>query len=106
MQYIKAVPPGFWSITAYDSATGYTLPNAIGYALGGDDELKRNADGSFTLYVQYDNPGPDRESNWLPVSTGPFYLLIRVYAPVPEIAEGLKSPASFQGPPPITAVAL
>jgi hypothetical protein len=82
MQYIKAVPPGFWSITAYDSATGYIIPNAIDrYALGSDDELKRNTDGSFTLYVQLDNPGPDRESNWLPISTGSFYLILRVCGP-------------------------
>jgi hypothetical protein len=26
---IEAVSPGFWSMTAYDSATGYTIPNAI-----------------------------------------------------------------------------
>jgi hypothetical protein len=64
---IKAIPPGFWSITVYDSTTGFTIPNAINrYALGSDDELKRNTDGSFTLFVRRDNPGPDSESNWLP----------------------------------------
>ena len=104
MQYIKAIPPGFWSITAYDSITGFTIPNAIDrYALGSDDELKRNADGSFTLYVQHDNPGPDRESNWLPISASTFYLIIRVYAPVAEVAAGLTNPATFQGPPGITS---
>jgi hypothetical protein len=60
MRCIEAVPPGFWSVTAYDSATGFTVPNAIDrYALGGDNKLKRDADGSFTLHVQHDNPGPD-----------------------------------------------
>lgn len=107
MQCIKAVPPGIWSITAYDASTGFTIPNAIGrYALGSDDDLKRNADGSFTLYVQRDHPGQDRESNWLPISTDPFYLIIRVYAPAPEIAAGLNNSATFQGPPPVTANAL
>jgi hypothetical protein len=105
MQCIKAIPPGFWSITAYDAASGFTIPNVLDrYALGSDDELKRNADGSFTLHVQRDNPGPDRESNWLPISTAPFYLIIRVYAPVREIAEGLRNPATFEGPPPIIAL--
>jgi hypothetical protein len=103
MPYIKAVAPGFWSVTAYDSTTGYTIPNVIDrYALGSDDQLKRNVDGSFTLYVQRDNPGADREANWLPLSSGPFYLIIRVYAPIPEIADALKNPATFRGPPPIT----
>ena len=102
---IKAVAPGFWSITAYDSATGYTIPNPINrYALGSDDNLKRNADGSFTLYVQRDNPGTDREANWLPISPGAFYLIIRVFAPVPEVAAALKDQATFPGPPPLMTV--
>jgi hypothetical protein len=105
MPCIRAVPPGFWSVTAYESATGFTVPNALDrYALGSDNELKRNADGSFTIHVQQDNPGPDRESNWLPISAAAFYLIIRVYAPVREIAEGLKNRASFEGPPPIIAL--
>jgi hypothetical protein len=104
---IKAIPPGFWSITVYDSTTGFTIPNSINrYALGSDDELKRNADGSFTLYVGRDNPGPDRESNWLPTSSGPFYLIIRVYAPVPDVASALKNPATFQGPPPLVQISV
>jgi hypothetical protein len=107
MQCIRTIPPGFWSITAYDSTTGFTIPNAIDrYALGSDDELKRNADGSFTLYVQHDSPGPEREANWLPISSGLFYLIIRVFAPEPDVAEGLKSPANFQGPPPLKATEL
>src|ERR1700677_825853 len=105
MECIRATPPGFWSMTAYDSATGFTIPNAIDrYALGSDNELKRNADGSFTLYVQHDSPGPDREPTWLPSSSGSFYLIIRVYAPVSDVAAGLENPASFQGPPPMVPV--
>jgi DNA sulfur modification protein DndE len=102
---IEAVAPGFWSVTAYDSATGYTISNPIDrYTLGSDNQLKRNADGSFTLYVQRDNPGGDREANWLPVSSGAFYLIIRVYAPVPEVAAALENPATFQGLPPLEPV--
>jgi hypothetical protein len=102
---IEPIAPGFWSISVYDSGTGFTVANAINrYSLGSDDTLKRNADGSFTLYVQRDNPGPDREPNWLPVSSGPFYLIIRVYAPVSDTAAALKDPATFQGPPPMVPV--
>jgi DNA sulfur modification protein DndE len=105
MPCIEAVSPGFWSITAYDSATGYTIPNAIRrYALGGDSGLTRRAEGSFTIYVQRDDPGPERRSNWLPISSAPFYLILRVYAPAPVVSEGLKNPATFQGPPTITLV--
>jgi hypothetical protein len=105
MQCIKAIAPGFWSVTVYDSATGFTVPNAIDrYTLGSDDELKRNPDGSFTLFVQRGSPGPDRESNWLPTPSGSFYLIIRVYAPVSDVAAALNDPTTFQGPPPIMPV--
>jgi hypothetical protein len=105
MYYITPIPPGFWSLTAYDSATGYTVPNPINrYALGSDDNLKHNADGSFTIYVQHDNPGPDKESNWLSSPTGPFYFTLRVYAPVPELVKALNDPATFPAPPPVVPV--
>jgi hypothetical protein len=106
MHCIETVAPGFWSVTAYDSVTGYTIANPINrYALGSDDLLARNADGSFTLYVQRDNPGADHEVNWLPISSGAFYLIIRVYAPSPEIAVALENPGTFQAPPPISLAA-
>ncbi|MFZ1959810.1 MAG: DUF1254 domain-containing protein [Methylovirgula sp.] len=105
MQCIQTISPGFWSITMYDRATGFTIANPIDrYALGSDDKFRRNADGSFTLYVQRDNPGPGMESNWLPAPPGPFYLIIRVYAPAPELAAQLKEPDQFQGPPPVVPV--
>ena len=33
-------------------------------------ELKENPDGSLTLYIQKDPPGPTKESNWLPAPDG------------------------------------
>ena len=30
------------------------------------------ADGSLDLYIQKDNPGADKETNWLPAPEGPF----------------------------------
>jgi hypothetical protein len=105
MRYITAIPPGFWSISMYDNATGYTVPNAIDrYTLGSDDDLKRNPDGSFTLHVQRDNPGPEREANWLPAPAGPFYMIIRVYAPASDVAAALSDPAIFRGPPPVVSI--
>jgi hypothetical protein len=105
MPCIEAIPPGFWSISVYDSVTGYTVPNSINrYALGSDDDLQRNTDGSFTLYVQPDNPRADRKPNWLPTSPAPFYLIIRVYAPVANTVSALEHTATFQGPPPMVPV--
>ncbi len=100
MSYITSIQPGFWSLTMYDSASGYTVDNTIGrYSLGSSDDLKKNADGSFTVYIQHDNPGPDKQSNWLPAPQGPFYVILRNYAPIPAVYERLKSPATFVAPP-------
>ena len=34
-------------------------------------DLKKNADGSLTIYMQKDDPSADKESNWLPAPDGP-----------------------------------
>jgi hypothetical protein len=105
MLYAKPVPPGFWSVTMYDKVTNYSVPNSINrYDLGSQSNLKKNADGTITLYLQHDNPGKDKESNWLPAPKGPFYLILRNYAPVPELGVALKNPATFEGPPPVLPV--
>jgi hypothetical protein len=41
--------------------------------------LKRDADGGVTLYVQHSNPGADKEANWLPSPSGPFFTVMRLY---------------------------
>lgn len=89
MTFTKELPyytPGFWSITLYDATNNYTAPNPIDrYMLGSDTpDMKKSADGSFTIYIQKDSPGKDKESNWLPSPAGPFYLTPRAYAPKPE----------------------
>ena len=35
--------------------------------------LKMDADGGLTLYVQHDLPGPSLNSNWLPAPNGPVH---------------------------------
>jgi hypothetical protein len=44
-------------------------------------DMKKNTDGSLTLYIQNKSLGPDRESNWLPAPAGPIYLVMRLYWP-------------------------
>jgi hypothetical protein len=105
MTYLQTMPPGFWSVTMYDGVTHLTVPNALGrYALGSDDDLTRGTDGSFTLIVQHDDPGADKHANWLPAPTGPFYLILRDYAPAPALVRSLQHPAEVQAPPPVMPV--
>jgi hypothetical protein len=33
--------------------------------------MKKNPDGSLTIYLQNKSPGKDKEANWLPVPAGP-----------------------------------
>ncbi len=48
--------------------------------------MKKNADGSLTIYIQKDSPGADKESNWLPAPNGPIYLVMRLYWPKDDAA--------------------
>lgn len=102
MTFKEEIPfyePGFWSITLYDSQNNYTTPNPINrYMLGSDTDLKKNEDGSFTIYIQKNSPGEDKESNWLPAPAGPFYLIPRCYAPKPEAINILNDPTSWPVP--------
>ena len=98
--FAEAIPPGFWSVTMYDGETKLTVTNPINrYSLGSDNDMKKNPDGSFTMYLQAMTPGNDKESNWLPSPKGPFYLLLRNYAPVPEAVVALRNPKGFPMPP-------
>jgi hypothetical protein len=89
------LPPvgAFWSLTMYDDE-GFQVANPLNrFAIGDRDALKYNADGSLDLYVQNENPGPDKESNWLPApNSGKLGLTLRLYAPQPQVADGRWNP--------------
>ncbi len=94
-----ATPPvdGFWSLTLYNQEHLFA-PNRLNrYSLGTKNKsLKLDADGSLTLYVQNDSPGPDKESNWLPAPEGDFSLYIRAYWPKAPILEGTWKPPTVE----------
>ena len=86
----KTPPVGaFWSTTMYDAKKRLMTENAINrYKIGSADNLKTNADGSTTIYIQNTSPGKDKESNWLPAPNEPFYMLFRMYLPDIEVLNG------------------
>jgi hypothetical protein len=84
-----SLPPvhAFWSVTIYDGKTQLLIQNPIDRYLINSPmlpNLKRNADGSLTIYIQRDSPGAGKESNWLPAPDGPIYLVMRLYWPKTE----------------------
>ena len=93
--------PGFWSVTMYDVTNNYTVPNPIDrYMLGSDSSgLKRNVDGSITIYVQNESPGPEKAANWLPSPPGGFYMTPRSYVPTAAAVQMLTDPAAWPVPP-------
>jgi hypothetical protein len=101
-------PPAnaFWSVTLYDSA-GFAVPNALNrLTLSSWMPLKYNPDGSLDLYFQNENPGSDKESNWLPAPKGPFNVLMRIYSPRSEVLIGKWNPppvVKTEGPSALSA---
>jgi hypothetical protein len=43
--------------------------------------MKKNEDGSLTLYIQKDSPDADKEANWRPAPNDLIYLVMRLYWP-------------------------
>jgi hypothetical protein len=79
----------FWSLTMYDGSDFYLVANPINrYSIGDRTPgLKRNDDGSISLYIGNASPGDDRESNWLPAPAAPFRPCMRMYQPRKEILD-------------------
>lgn len=89
------IPPAnaFWSLTIYNDKTLFVDNPINRYNLGTYTEgLKYNTDGSLDISIQNSNPGPAKESNWLPAPTGQFTLLLRLYDPQPNALDGTWTP--------------
>jgi hypothetical protein len=89
--HLETPPPvdGFWSLTMYDVPDFYLVANPIDrYSIGDRTPgLQRGDDGSVTIYMQKDSPGPDKEANWLPTPNGAFRPVMRQYQPRAEILD-------------------
>jgi hypothetical protein len=90
----KGEPPvhGFFSLTLYDDQH-FFAPNEIKrYSIGTKNkDLKPNADGSITYYVQAAAPGDS--ANWLPApKNADFSLFIRAYWPSAAVLDGSWTP--------------
>jgi hypothetical protein len=81
----------------YDQ-NGFQVPNSITrFAIGDRDALNYNHDGSLDLHIQSENPGKDKERNWLPSPPkGSLGITMRLYSPRPEVIDGRWAPPAVK----------
>ncbi|TYO66044.1 DUF1254 domain-containing protein [Bradyrhizobium hipponense] len=113
-KYTITFPPGqlppvnaFWSVTMYDGKSQLLVKNPINRYLINSPMLpamKKNADGSLTLYIQKESPGADKEANWLPAPDDKIYLVMRLYWPKPTPPSILPAGEGTWQPPGIKRV--
>jgi len=98
--HFKTPPPvrAFWSVTMYKHPEVLLVANPIKrYSIGDRTPgFMTNEDGSVTIYLQHESPGPDKESNWLPAPDGPFVLALRIYWPEQDILDGKWQPSAIE----------
>jgi len=80
------MPPAtaFWSLTLYDSANGFFMPNDHKkYSVGENAGMQLDDEGGITIYVAENQPEGVPLDNWLPLVRGDYAidLIMRVYAP-------------------------
>ncbi|HJT93909.1 MAG TPA: DUF1254 domain-containing protein [Mycobacterium sp.] len=97
------LPPvnAFWSLTMYELPQSLLVANPMNRYLINSPMLPRlvpDPDGGYTLYIQNESPGIDKEYNWLPAPKGPFTLVLRLYWPKPDALNGV-----WKAPQPVKA---
>lgn len=88
----------FWSVTAYTTGSITLLKNPQRKYLVGSytPGLKKNRDGSISIYVAQHQPKGVPAANWLPVQQKPFTLMLRVYGPEGRVKAGTYLPPAVQ----------
>jgi hypothetical protein len=80
------MPPAkaFWSLTLYDSANGFFIPNdRKKYSVGENGGMKLDADGGIEISVAAAKTEGVPEENWLPINRQDEKLdiILRLYEP-------------------------
>jgi hypothetical protein len=82
----EELPPAqaFWSLTLYDSANGFFIPNdRKKYSVGENAGMKLNEEGGIEIYVAAEKPEGVPAENWLPINRKDedMDIILRVYVP-------------------------
>lgn len=88
----------FWSITLYSVPDYRVVDNKLKrYNLNNISGLKKNADGSLSIWLASSLPKNAIQSNWLPTPAGKgFALTMRMYVSKKEVLDGKWFPAPIE----------
>ncbi len=91
------LPPAkaFWSLTLYDKANGFFIPNEHKkYSVGENAGMKLNEEGGIEIYVSAEKPEGVQMGNWLPINRKDedLDIILRVYVPELEKLSSWKVP--------------
>ena len=80
------MPPAqaFWSVTLYDSANGFFIPNeSRKYSVGENAGFKLDEKGGIEIHIAAEQPDGVPAENWLPINRGEEGLdaIMRIYHP-------------------------
>ena len=93
----EQMPPAkaFWSMTLYDSANGFFIPNdRRKYSVGENAGMQLNPEGGISVYVAAEQPEGVPAENWLPIERRDENLdiILRIYDPDLEKYEAWEPP--------------
>jgi hypothetical protein len=91
------MPPAraFWSMTLYDSANGFFIPNERKkYSVGENAGMKLDNEGGIEIHVAANKPEGVPEENWLPINRKDENLdiILRIYDPDLEQFQAYTAP--------------
>jgi len=92
----------------YDGKSQLLIENPINRYLINSPMLpgmKKNADGSLTMYIQKDAPSADKKANWLPAPNDTVYMVMRLHWPKELPAPSILPPGDGTWKPPAITVA-
>jgi len=85
LAFSGCTPAGaFWSVTLYDTANGFFIPNDhMKYSVGANAGMQLDKSGGIAIYIAAEKPGGVPEENWLPINREDIEIgpIMRLYEP-------------------------
>ena len=93
------MPPAgaFWSVTLYDTANGFFIPNDYKkYSVGANAGMQLDDEGGIAIYIAAEKPDGVPEENWLPINREDIEIgpIMRLYEPDIERFASWEAPSA------------